>query len=433
MATLNPNFKLKKPKSTVETPILLKVYIDGERMTYSIRRSILPSYWDDEAGRAIKFNGKADRDLRDQLQEINTHIGKFIVEVKRLESYYNHHDIQPTIDRLKADLADKFGKPVQEKNKPLNLNEYIAQYIDDIENKRRLTDDKKPYTIGTIKNYRGFQAQFNEFQESVGRQYDFEDITERFYDDFSQYFIEKDYQVNTMGRHVKNLKTIMGKAFHELLHSNNEFFRFKVLKEEVVAIYLSLEELETLYNLDLEEDKDKLMVRDVFLIGAYSALRVSDYTRIKKEHVKVTQDGDKRIDIITQKTDERVVVPVWHWILEELLEKYDNEVPYVYPQKINKLMKKIGEQAGLDEPIEVEKREKGERVSNQIPKYKLIVTHTARRSAATNMYKHGIDTLDIMKITGHKTESAFMSYIRVTKDEAAERIMKHRIKKPIDK
>jgi hypothetical protein len=48
------------------------------------------------------------------------------------------------------------------------------------------------------------------------------------------------------------------------------------------------------------------------------------------------------------------------------------------------------------------------------PKYEFISSHTARRSAATNMYLTGrMKTYEIMSLTGHTTEKSFFRYIRV--------------------
>lgn len=59
-----------------------------------------------------------------------------------------------------------------------------------------------------------------------------------------------------------------------------------------------------------------------------------------------------------------------------------------------------------------------------IPKYTLVTTHTARRTGATLMYLDGIDLLTIMKFTGHQTEAEFLKYIRVTAEENAIRLTK---------
>ena len=58
-------------------------------------------------------------------------------------------------------------------------------------------------------------------------------------------------------------------------------------------------------------------------------------------------------------------------------------------------------------------------------KYKLITTHTARRSFATNLYLAGVQTHTIMAITGHSTEKAFLRYIKVTPDQHARILQRH--------
>ena len=56
-------------------------------------------------------------------------------------------------------------------------------------------------------------------------------------------------------------------------------------------------------------------------------------------------------------------------------------------------------------------------------KWELVSSHTARRSAATNMYLTGrMKTFEIMKLTGHRSEQNFFRYIRLTGDDTARSI-----------
>jgi integrase len=53
----------------------------------------------------------------------------------------------------------------------------------------------------------------------------------------------------------------------------------------------------------------------------------------------------------------------------------------------------------------------------------MISSHTARRSAATNMYLTGRwKTFQIMAITGHTTEESFFRYIKVSKTDVAKQM-----------
>ena len=55
--------------------------------------------------------------------------------------------------------------------------------------------------------------------------------------------------------------------------------------------------------------------------------------------------------------------------------------------------------------------------------WEIISSHTARRSAATNMYNSGrMKTLQIMLITGHTTEKNFFRYIKIGREENAKNI-----------
>ena len=60
-----------------------------------------------------------------------------------------------------------------------------------------------------------------------------------------------------------------------------------------------------------------------------------------------------------------------------------------------------------------------------LPKYKFVSSHTARRSFCTNAFKAGMPIQDIMAISGHKSERVFLNYVKVQKVENAKRIAKH--------
>jgi hypothetical protein len=379
---------------------------------------------------------KGNKQLQIHLNEINSRINKFDSEIGRLEAYFNHLGISPTPDMVKRALNNAFNPGKGTVDPSETLNSYIERFIKEMETGMLLTDKGQKYQLGTIKNYKGFQTQFNAYQDSRRKKLDFDDINIDFYDDFHQFFNDKSYKPNTIGRHVKNLKTIIRASREEGLHNNNETERkkFKVLRVDTDQIYLNEEELTKLYELNLTDNPQLELARDVFLIGCFTALRFSDYSRIRKDNLGVTAHGHKVLNIITQKTGEKVTIPIWHWMLEEMLEKYNYNIPKIYEQKINRRIKDVGKLAEIIEPVDTEDVRGGMKVKTRVSKYKLIMTHTARRSGATNMYKKGIPSIDIMKITGHKTENSFLKYIRISKEETAERILaQHKVVKPLKK
>ena len=59
-------------------------------------------------------------------------------------------------------------------------------------------------------------------------------------------------------------------------------------------------------------------------------------------------------------------------------------------------------------------------------KFEKVTTHTARRSFATNAFMQKLSPLSIMAMTDHKTETSFMKYIRISKEENAQLIQDHK-------
>ena len=94
-------------------------------------------------------------------------------------------------------------------------------------------------------------------------------------------------------------------------------------------------------------------------------------------------------------------------------------MPKTNSQIVNEDIKLICRKAGITHKVEHKSNKGALVVTDLIEKFSLISTHTARRTGATLMYLEGLDTLSIMKITGHKTEKEFKKYIRVNEEENA--------------
>jgi hypothetical protein len=116
-----------------------------------------------------------------------------------------------------------------------------------------------------------------------------------------------------------------------------------------------------------------------------------------------------------------------HPIIKEILKKYDGNFPQYNSsqQNFNKVIKNICKKTHINDEILWERTIGKKIVKKRIPRYKLVASHTARRSFATNAYLEGIPTARIMLMTGHKTESAFFGYIRINKTENAKILSEH--------
>ncbi len=194
-----------------------------------------------------------------------------------------------------------------------------------------LTDKGMIYTPGTIKMHKVCKNQIAGLSDTWG-DLTFDSVSNEFYTSLISYFHNKGYKQNTIGRAIKSRKFVMKVAYKESIHEN-EIFKdedFKAVTEEVDNIYLTVDELQALYNIDLSKDKVKERARDLFLIGCYTAQRFSDYSRFCPEHIKITDNGTKVIDIVTKKTKKRVIIPFLFPELNILLKKYDYRSPKTY-------------------------------------------------------------------------------------------------------
>lgn len=232
--------------------------------------------------------------------------------------------------------------------------------------------------------------------------------------------------MNYIGKLVKLVKRVLrfSVAQGEEVHSAFRSREFKVLTEEIESIYLNEEEIGLLRHLALDKDTSMGVTRDLFVVGCYTGLRYSDFSKLNQSAI-MEHEGVKMFEVRSQKTGNRVSIPI-HPIVKEVMSSRNGHLPpYQSDQLMNRNLKRLGAMAGLDAPKEMERTEGGTRRATSRPKNELIQTHTARRSFCTNAYLNGLDTLDIMAISGHQTEKNFLRYIKVTREQRAKRIASH--------
>jgi len=199
--------------------------------------------------------------------------------------------------------------------------------------------------------------------------------------------------------------------------SSDQYRGFKTLTEESQNIYLTPEELQEIYQLDLSDKPSLEKTRDLFIVGCWTGLRYSDWNKIAPENIK-----GELITIFQEKTGQKVVVPI-HPTVRQILNKYDGILPKtISNQKFNAYLKQITKLVKLNQSVSKQTTRAGKKETILKKKWEMVTTHTARRSFATNMYKAGVPSITIMAITGHRTESVFLKYIKVTLEEHANKM-----------
>ena len=308
---------------------------------------------------------------------------------------------------------------------------FIAWIYEFIKTAPKRLNKGKPISERTILAYKSILNNFKEYETVKKLKLKHSDINTAFYFDLIDYFrTEKKYSENTIGNQIKYLKFFCGKIEIENLpipkdYKNGEFVK---PKETATDIYLTTAEIEKIFKYDFSDKPYLDNARDLLIIGLNTGLRISDFMRLDSSHIK-----DDTIRIKAQKTGKIAEIPINKQI-EFTLNKQGGALPHsISEQKFNEYLKEIGEKVGFTEMVtggktecinEAEATAKGikkvfRKVSGTFPKYELMTSHICRRSFATNLYGQ-IPTPVIMAITGHSTETQFLTYIKKTTAENAE-------------
>lgn len=437
----------QKPKATIMATIRFFIY-GTKRQTVPIyarlsdtrncvlnaktKEVIEPSRWnndEEKINKQIKQQTKSadDETLIDNLMGLEKHILSAYKNYKHQKSRAWFETVINQYYHVSDDDAE-------------SLNGYIETFLSRSEKSELKNKAGINYSPGTLRAFRGFQRIFNEYQGIYTAErieeltatketrrpvkiHDFEDITIDFYKDFVAFLSNEGYEVNTIGRFIKELKYIMRKALSDKKHSNREFMEgaFSGFTEESHAIYLTMDEIDKIYKFNKLTPREEL-ARDAFIVLCETALRISDYRKIDVSIKEVK--SKKFIYIYQSKTGDQVVIPLTSR-MNAILKKYHGELPRIPEQEVNKNIKSIARRCGITEMVNWTAQSKGLKFTASKEKCDLITNHTGRRSACTNMYKAGIPVIDIMKISGHRTEKSFMCYIRITNEETAQRLSLH--------
>lgn len=172
-------------------------------------------------------------------------------------------------------------------------------------------------------------------------------------------------------------------------------------------VFLTRGELKSLYALEGLTTQQEI-VRDTFLVGCYTGLRLSDLVTLNCCHII-----DNRILKIVRKTKQPISIPL-HPTVQEILAKYKNEIPKLKTlQNYNSHIKKICKAAGIDQLVTREFCQGGKIVQETIEKYKLVSSHTGRRTAITNLFlEKVVDMFTLMKFSGHANMASLLIYIK---------------------
>jgi integrase len=404
----NINFYLKQPGASGRSLIYLKFKYHGKVLVYTFGESIKPSNWNSDKQR-VKNNRETTVNGLNGLNDFLDSLEKVCLKAYHAELINGI----PEPAKLKAHL-ENFVNQNGESGEENLFYSLIDRFISG-----EIHREGKAKSKSTLENYHATKVHLKGFEAKYKVKMTFDNINLEFFYKYITYLKSLGLAHNTIAKDIKTLKVFMNEAVDLNLTGNLQFKqrKFRITEIDVENVYISEKEIIELYKFDLRSNKRLEQVRDLFVFGCFVGLRFSDYNDVKPENI-VTIDGEYFIKIITKKTKELVIIPC-NPIVLDIFDRYasnSNKLPKsISSQKFNRYIKEVCETAGMDE--------KGRLASDlSLPLCECISSHTARRSFATNYYLAGFPTLDLMKITGHKSERSFLKYIKVSKEDTAKRL-----------
>lgn len=384
---------LKHPSSTVDSPVLLCGTLHDGRLKYYTGEYANKDTWYSEA------QVPADKGSRVQLARITKRMDEMLIEAKVAGKPLTRSVVKRELDKL-----------LQKNVRYLTGNYFdlMDGVIIKMETGHLLTPSKKRYSEGSLKAFRFTVNLLRSFDPGLQTG----SITLETYGRFIHWCNKKNYALNYIGSQIKNWKTLGKAVGGSTIYSSPEF---KKVTEETFDIYLDETELASMYDLKLSSRQD--LARDWFILDCYTGLRVSDLIMLSKKNF-----SKGFITIANEKTGDKVVIPQ-HPRVKQIMEKYKGFPPVITDVEINREIKKVAKEAGIDQEVLFTITKGGKRQDFYLKKWEMVSAHTGRRSFITNLIKQGVSDAFIMKLVGMRSHQTLKRYNKMSSEEAA-RIMK---------
>ena len=313
-----------------------------------------PEHWDKQTSQVCNHP---------QANDLNTMLFEFILHLQAIELSLWKRGIPVTLSLLKDAIR---------KDKPVNVTFPVFARIYVQESDRKRSTKENLLTTITV---------LQEFRPGL----DFKDITYTLLRDFEVHLKEKGNSVNTIAKHLRQLRTLVNEAINQgyIPSDAYPFRKYKIKQEKGRKEFLTPDELKRLENLDV--DKKLRHVLDAFLFCCYTGLRYSDFCQLTPENI-IRVNGKRWLYFKSVKTDVEIRLPL-HLLFEgkalAVLERYDIVTDFAKIGPNSEANKYLAQLAAFA----------------RIRKH--ITYHTARHTCATLLVHQGVPITTVQKLLGH--------------------------------
>lgn len=334
--------------------VQVEASLNQRKIYFKTNIYIKPEHWDKRTSQVIGHP---------QANDLNSMLFEFVLHLQGIELALWKRGVPATLSLL---------KDAMKKNRPINITFpiFAKEYVQHSD--RRESTKENLFTTITV---------LQEFRPGL----DFKDITYTFLKDFEVYLREKGNGINTVAKHLRQLRTLVNEAINQgYIHADAYPFRkFKIKQEKGRHEFLTPDELKKLENLEVHDLKLR-HVLDAFLFCCYVGLRFSDFCQLTPSNF-IRVNGKRWLHFKSIKTGIELRLPL-HLLFEgKALAILDRNC--------------ITEFASLGSNSEVNKALS---VITSMARIKKHVTyHTARHTCATLLIHQGVPITTVQKLLGH--------------------------------
>ena len=419
---------MKEPKKA-ESLLLRFCRWNGNVIKLSTRHRIECKTWNAAKQRCVVSKSKFCESTNAVCESTNRFLKELMEAIHSYVDSENFHETITTPSTAKEHIERQIESLVDaEEQKLMKLQQTPIEFFKEYVERKRIDTHTGRYIGERTKiHQRTVIHRLELFLVDTRLPNDFSTFTSKKFDaQFTEWcYSKKNYKQNTVYATYGVLKPLLNAAKEEGFALSDTYKTLKGKCNEVDSIYLTEEEIEKIYRLDIPNLIEKGEIdskstieetRDLFIVGCWTGLRRSDLSRLNKAYFDVK---NKTITVTAEKTKRQIVIPMHPFVLE-LWHKYNGEFPSLRDKhRANIHIRECARHAKIGEEVRIVENRGGIVSTLSFKKYQLIGMHTGRRSFATNMYKRKFPTIAIMRLTGHTTESNFLKYIKVTPEENA--------------
>ena len=347
--------------------VQVEAYLNQRKIYLKTNVYLKPECWSREGAQVINHP---------QSNELNAMLYEYILYLQGIELGYWKRGIPATLSLLKDAVKKKSAVNV-------SFSIFAKSAIDNSD-KKQSTKDNLHSTLTVLHDFRSGL--------------DFKDLTYTFLRDFEQYLREKGNAVNTIAKHMRQLRTLVNEAINQgYMHADAYPFRkYKIKQEKGRHEFLTPDELKKLETVEVEE-KSMRHVLDAFLFCCYTGLRYSDFCQLTPENF-IRVNGKRWLYFKSVKTGVEIRLPL-HLLFESkalgILDRYPDIGSFAAlpcNSEVNKQLRKLAGLCGIK---------------------KRITYHVSRHTCATLLVHQGIAITTVQKLLGHTSVKTTQIYSEV--------------------